>query len=212
MSKSKAFIKEIERKNAVDFFPFQINNINLNWLSSNSLLLNKKDSKFWLVCFAGKANNNPLGVILDEDSITPQKPVGKGEFSISVSPPFLKMRSNIYTFWLSNKKWFLWILANSTGVIDILGSSSIILLFGSLLESTFVWLFEETSLKHHMFKCWYGFFILFICSVKSDISDCCIVSELNDIIFSIGLGFLSTHILFPIYILNFIFLIIILIY
>ena len=33
-----------------------------------------------------------------------------------------------------------------------------------------------------MFKCWYGFFILFICSVKSDISDCCIDSELNDII------------------------------
>ena len=38
----------------------------------------------------------------------------------------------------------------------------------------------------------WAIFILFICSVKSDISDCCIISELNDIIFSIGLGFLSS--------------------
>ena len=69
--------------------------MNLNSLSFNSLLLNKKDSKFWLVCFAGKANNKPLGVMLDEDSITPQNPVGNGEFSISVSPPFLNIRSNM---------------------------------------------------------------------------------------------------------------------
>ena len=100
-------------------------------------------------------------------------------------------------------------LANSTGVIDIFGSSSIILLLISMFESGFIWLFDDISLKHHIFKCWYDVVFLFICSVKSDISDDCKISGLNDIMFSIGLGFLSTHILFPIYILNFIYLILI---
>ena len=43
-------------------------------------------------------------------------------------------------------------LAISTGVIDILGSSSIILLFKSEFDSAFGWEEDDISLKHHMFR------------------------------------------------------------
>ena len=80
----------------MDFLPFQINNIYLNSLSFNSLLLNRKDSKFWLLLLwvSGKAKRSPRGVIFDNDSIIPHKPVGKGEFSTSFSHPFLKINNN----------------------------------------------------------------------------------------------------------------------
>ena len=76
------------------------------------------------------------------------------------------------------------------------------LLLRVLFDSEIFWVFESDSLvidytytskdENEVF--------LFICSVRADISDCCKISGLNDIMFSIGLGFLSTQILFPIYI------------